>query len=767
MKWTKSLKFRLVMTLMLLGLLTISIISFAIISNQREVIRFHAQDDLNALGDILVTNTLAALLFNDPVAARQTLASLRVRPGINQAAIYDRDGEIFARFQRDSGAETPQTRQIRQVQAQQKTIINENENGLNIFIPMISHGELVGLMYLNDDMADLRHQLLNLYKVVSLTAVVAFTISLVAMLWLVRLFTTPLNQLMSTIADINRNKNYQQRAPEASTYEFNQLAKSFNHMIDEVETRGVQLERINEELEQRVEARTEALESALEVANEANKAKAEFLAVVSHEVRTPLNGVIGFAELLKLYKFEKDAAETVAMLDESAQTLLQLLNQILDFSKLDASKVELEEQHLDIHSFMKSVIETNRAKAERKGIEISFNPEACHGSYLADPLRLRQILNNLIDNAIKFTDEGEVSVIVSEAKSADENWLNFEVNDSGVGISQDKLKSIFTPFAQADNSITRRYGGTGLGLAICARLINLMGGHYGVNSDKEKGTQFWFKVPLPHADIQKTDKQNVSDDTVKAKGEGNRVLLVEDNEVNQKVALGMLSNMGFKVDIVTNGLDAVSHSIDTEYDLILMDYHMPQMGGLDATKQIRDCGEAGANSSTPIIALTADVQSNVVNKFKRAGADDMLVKPFTLAQLDSCLNKWLKKVPHKMAELPVIDEDVLDEISAMSGEQNQVLMANIVEVYLQRSPSLIEQIKQSLTGDDAEQLFKAAHALKSSSANIGAARVSEIAHEIEKLGRNNQVDQAYPYIERLVESYEQAQLMLKGRFGAA
>jgi len=765
MKWTKSLKFRLILTMMLLGLLTISIISVVIISNQREAIKQQAQNDLNSLGDVLATNTLSSVLFNDPESANQTLASLRVRADIKQATIYDLRGDIFAAYQRDSEALSVDKERISQLESEQQLVLEEYGQGLNIFIPMISHGELMGLLYLHDDMTTLQQQLHHFYNVVAVTAIAAFIVSLVAMLWLVRLFTTPLNQLMSTIVDISHTKNYQQRAPKASTYEFNQLTNSFNQMIEEVEKRGQQLEHINEELEQRVKARTEALESALQIANDANNAKAEFLAVMSHEVRTPLNGVIGFAELLKLHKLDKDADEIVALLNESAHTLLQLLNQILDFSKLDASKVELEEQHLDIHSFMKSVIETNRAKAERKGLALSLTPKDCQGSYLGDPLRLRQILNNLVDNAIKFTEQGEVLVAVFEEKSDGDNWLSFEVNDSGVGISKNKQKSIFSPFTQADSSITRRYGGTGLGLAICAQLIKLMGGHYGVKSKQDTGSQFWFKIPLRRTVIEQANTQNNVIKHISRNGEGRRILLAEDNEVNQQVALGMLTSLGFEVDIVENGMDAVSHSMQAAYDLILMDYHMPQLGGVDATQQIRDGGEQGFNYQTPIIALTADVQSHVASKFKRAGADDILVKPFTLEQLDNCARKWLKKPPPKKTDLPAIDDSVLRDISAMSGEQSHSLITNIVELYLQRSPSLIEDIQQSLHGGDAEQLFKAAHALKSSSANIGAVRVSEIAREIEKLGRNNQVEHAHPHIERLLESYDQAQLMLKGRLG--
>jgi signal transduction histidine kinase/CheY-like chemotaxis protein len=756
------------MTMLLLAVLTIGIISISIVSYQQTALEQKSREDLTSLTEVLVANTLSSVLFQDPDSAQQILASLSIEPDIKQATIYDEQAESFAHYQRDQQIVTLDQRRFSQMASEQQLVLTEDEVGLTIFMPMVSHGDVVGYLMMVDDMTSLKEQLNAFYGVVGLTTVVAFFASLLAMLWLVRLFTVPLNQLMTTIVDITHSKNYQKQAPTATTDEFNQLTDSFNLMIKEIEKRGQQLESINQELEERVKARTEALESALELANEANKAKAEFLAVMSHEVRTPLNGVIGFAELLKQYRFDRDAAETVAMLNESAQTLLQLLNQILDFSKLDADKVELEERHLDLHSFMKSVLETNRAKATRKGLTLKLEPEECQGSYIGDSLRIRQILNNFIDNAIKFTDEGGITIKVSEQKDK-VGWLYFEVQDSGVGISSEKMEDIFSPFAQADSSVTRRYGGTGLGLAICTQLIKLMGGDYGVRSEYGVGSQFWFKIPLRYADQPQVEHEVHQNVPANKSGAGNRILLAEDNEVNQHVAAGMLNNLGYEVDVVFNGHEAVSQSMEKAYDLILMDYHMPQLGGVDATKQIRDSGKSGLNSLTPIVALTADVQAHVESKFKQAGANDLLVKPFTLDQLNICLRKWLKHQdqPAEKSKTAHIDETVLAEIATMSGEQSESLIKNIVDLYLLRSPTLLDEIHQGIETNNSKKLFQAAHALKSSSASIGATRVSELAYEIEKLGRENEVELAPSYFEKLKDNYQQLQLMLEGRFGEA
>lgn len=770
MKWIKTLKFRLMVTMMVLVLLTILIITVSMVSNQRQAMELQARQELNALGRLLVTNSLSALLFDDADSARQTLQSLQIRPDISRALIFNSRGQRFAAFRQDGKQGEIERRLVDKVLSEEQPTQFENSQGLHLLLPMISHDEAVGVLYLLDDLASLNTQMTAFYRVVIVTAVIAFFASLLAMLWLVSLFTTPMNELLATIRDITLHKDYRRRAPQAATREFNQLSDSFNQMISEIEHRGRQLEQINTELEQRVKARTEALETALDLANEANRVKADFLAMMSHEVRTPLNGVIGFAELLKLNQLDSETRETVQLLNDSAQALLALLNQILDFSKLDADKMELEQQRIEIVSFMKSVVETNRAKADRKDLVMQLNLPDYDGCFSGDPLRLRQILNNLIDNAIKFTDHGQVSIDVMTLHSDGEEWLGFEVKDTGCGISPAKLKHIFSPFAQGDSSVTRKYGGTGLGLAICAQLIKLMNGHYGVKSEQNQGSLFWFKLPLHRLEAAEQTPLPLQAQSLPPVAAGQSILLAEDNEINQSVAAGMLRNLGYEVEIVSNGAEALSLCMHKRYDLILMDYHMPQMGGLEATRHIRNSGQHGPNSDTPIVALTADVQRHVESQFRQAGANDLLLKPFRLEQLNNTVSYWLagggNPADHKTTprpEMPVIDESVLDEIREMSGEQGHSLIENIVELYLQKSPALIDDIHDGAHCGDADRLFRAAHALKSSSANIGAVRVSEAARQLEKLGRDNLLEQVHPHLDTLMETYEQARLTLKGR----
>jgi CheY-like chemotaxis protein/HPt (histidine-containing phosphotransfer) domain-containing protein len=292
-----------------------------------------------------------------------------------------------------------------------------------------------------------------------------------------------------------------------------------------------------------------------------------------------------------------------------------------------------------------------------------------------------------------------------------------------------------------------------------------MKGHYGVRSEEKQGSLFWFRIPMQRLDVAESVKPPQKKPARQTKASGNLILLAEDNEINQSVAAGMLENFGYQVVIVSNGLEAVNECNKTRYDLILMDYHMPQMGGLEATALIRNQSGQGLNSETPIVALTADIQDGVEADFRHAGADDFLVKPFSLEQLSDIIGRWLDSTEKDTRNVPVIDETVLDEIRRMSGEQAPALINNIVEIYLQQTPNLIDDIQYGARNGDADRVFRAAHALKSSSANIGAVRVSEIAHQVEKLGRHNRIEHVHSHLNTLLESYEQARLDLKSRLG--